>query len=345
MAREFELSFKEALKARRRAMTQKTREKTRNNPKKIVWVYPLSAEIKYRKQIRDILGLPLKKRVNQTIQADLQRWIEEKKRTDIRKDTWIDEIRQFIRSLGIQITDIFGAPEDLPENTDLWPVLIILALGIFDFNEKQFKKATKSQLGFEFVTDTAWWDNVRDAWASENYALIKSLSEDYIGKVNEIVFQGVRQGLSYREIIKELRESYEKTYGPREDGKASRLELLVRDQVGKLNGEITKQRMREVGGDYYIWNTAFDERVRGRPGGKYPKALPSHWAMEGKICRWDDNSLYADEGDVNEKGELNWKMREGNMPIAIPGDEILCRCTAIIYWNQILSEIDREIEE
>lgn len=344
MAREFELNFREALKARRRAMTQRTREKTRNNPKKINWLYPLTAETKYRKQIRDILGIPLKKSVNLTIQADLQRWIEEK-RTDIHADTWIDEIRQFISSLGIQITDIFGKPEDPPEDTELWPILMILALGVFDFSEKQFKKATKSFLGFEYVTDTAWWDNVREAWASENYNLIKSLSEDYIGKVNEVVFRGVRQGLSYREIIKEMRETYEKAYGPRKDGKASRLELLVRDQIGKLNGEITKQRMQEVGGDFYIWNTAFDERVRGRPGGKFPKALPSHWAMEGKICRWDDNSLYAEEGDVNNKGELNWKVREANMPIAIPGSEILCRCTAAIYWNQILSEIDREIEE
>jgi hypothetical protein len=34
---------------------------------------------------------------------------------------------------------------------------------------------------------------------------------------------------------------------------------------------------------YSQWMTARDERVRGRPGGLYPRAIPSHWAREGKV--------------------------------------------------------------
>lgn len=347
MANEYKTTFYEALKARRRAMSPKAREKTRNNPKKTNWLYPHSSEIKYMKMIRKQVGRVLKNIVNDTVRTDLPRWIEEKARFDSvenRADTWIDDINQLIVKLNVSIRDIFGSAEEPPEESEIWGFLLVIALGVFAFNEKQWNKSVKNILGFEFVTDTAWWNDVRDAWASENYTLIKSLSEDYIGKVNEVIYRGVRDGLSYTEIIKELRSTYGNVFGPRKDGKMSRVELLVRDQIGKLNGLITKNRMQEAGGNFYIWQTGMDERVRGRPGGRYPKAIPSHWIMQGKICRWDNNSVYADEGDVDDKGNLIWKSRTGSMPIAIPGQEILCRCTGLIYWNAILEEIDGEIE-
>lgn len=341
--------FKEVLKAKRRGMSPAMRKKTRKNPRKIIWLYPTATEAKYRTMIRNIVGLPLRKAVNQTIKVDLSKWIDEKKRSDsieINIDTYIEEIRKFIMSLGIQISDaIFGAADILPEDSPIWPEFILIALAIFMFNEGQWGKQTEPFLGFEFVSDAVWWDDVREAWATENYNLIKSLSEDYIGRVNEVVFRGVREGKAYTEIVKELRESYEKTFGPRSDGKASRLELLVRDQIGKLNGEITKKRQQEVGIDMYIWSTSLDERVRGNPGGKFPNAIPSHWVMEGLICKWDDSSVFAREGNTNTKGNLIFESRTADMPQVHPGYEILCRCVGIAYWNQILSEIDEEIEK
>ena len=51
------------------------------------------------------------------------------------------------------------------------------------------------------------------------------------------------------------------------------------------------------------WRSYFDERVRGNPSGKYPKAEPSHWARNGKAFRWDS----PPEGGA-------------------PGEEVLCRC-------------------
>jgi hypothetical protein len=334
-------------------MKPRTRERTRNNPKKINWLYPVSSEVKYIRMIREQVGRELKNIVNEEISLNLQAWIDEKKRFDsfnlktdeiIHYDTWIDEINQLIRELNAKVVGIFGNPEDPPEDSEMWGFLLLIAAGVFTFNEKQWNKITREFLGFEFTTDTAWWGDVQAAWASENYTLIKSLSEEYIGKLNEVVFRGVRDGLSYREIIKELNNSYGKVFGPRKDGKMSKTELLVRDQIGKLNGLITKNRMQEAGAEYYTWQTAFDERVRGRPGGRYPRAIPSHWEMQGKICRWDNNSLYSN-GQRDGKGKLIWLTRTGKMPFAIPGQEILCRCTALIYWEEILKEVDAGIEK
>jgi len=345
MANEYKTVFFETLKARRRALSPKIRERSRNKPKKVNWLYPHSSEVKYVRMVREQVGRVLKDIVDATVKTDLPRWIEEKARFDsVRGDSWIDEINRLIAQLNVEMQKIFGNPEDPPEESEIWPYLVVIALGVFAFNEKQWNKTTKEFLGFGFTTDTAWWGDVRDAWASENYTLIKSLSEDYIGKINEVIYRGVRDGLSYTEIMKELQSAYGNIYGPRKDGKMSRLELLVRDQIGKLNGLITKNRMQEAGLNLYIWQTVADERVRGRPGGRYPKAIPSHWAIQGKICKWDDNSVYADENDRDEKGNLIWKPRTGSMPIAVPGQEILCRCSALVYWDEVLAEIDEEIE-
>jgi hypothetical protein len=131
---------------------------------------------------------------------------------------------------------------------------------------------------------------------------------------------------------------------------AGRAALIAVDQIGKLNGQLTKQRQMEGGIDVYVWQTARDERVRGRPGGTNPNAVPSHWEMEGMYCKWSDNSVYADPAiDVvrdEKRGEIisiNWKPRNALMPLSIPGEAIRCRCTAAPVWESFLSPIDQEI--
>lgn len=63
--------------------------------------------------------------------------------------------------------------------------------------------------------------------------------------------------------------------------------------------------MTSLGIKKYRWRHSRDERVRGNPGGKYPKARPSHWAREGKIYSWNDPP-----------------------PGGHPGMDYQCRCTA-----------------
>jgi SPP1 gp7 family putative phage head morphogenesis protein len=67
-----------------------------------------------------------------------------------------------------------------------------------------------------------------------------------------------------------------------------RARLIARDQIGKLNAEITEKRHKELGVTEYIWDAAMDERTRGNPTGLYPNAKYSHWDREGKVFKYSD---------------------------------------------------------
>jgi SPP1 gp7 family putative phage head morphogenesis protein len=98
--------------------------------------------------------------------------------------------------------------------------------------------------------------------------------------------------------------------------------LLARDQMGKLNGQITQAQMQELGLDMYVWSTAYDDRVRD-----------SHALMEGLLCRWDDASVCSyDNGKT-------WVERPSGAVDLHPGQDIQCRCVALSFYPELEAEI------
>lgn len=340
--------FRQLIKLKRKTMTKKQRERSRKIPLRFRPIYPAIYERKYNNLIRDI-GNKYKNYMIPILQDKLIRWINIKVSTDVRQDSWIDEVNRFLSGIKSDISVLlFGKEGDSPEGTEIGQAIILIAILTLGFSDKQWKRMTESIIGFEFKSNNQWWEDIQKAWVTENVNLIKGLSDEYITKLNEIVFRGIRQGLRVEEIINEIEKLDKNLFGKRKDGKMSRGELIARDQVGKLNGQISKYKSEEVGLDIYVWWTSRDERVRGKPGGKYPRAIPSHWEMEGVLCKWSDGSIFAySHGNRNLK-ELNWQERTGKMPFGIPGEEYLCRCTSGIneleLYNEIDAEIDREEE-
>ncbi|MDR2150115.1 MAG: hypothetical protein LBO67_04740 [Spirochaetaceae bacterium] len=164
-----------------------------------------------------------------------------------------------------------------------------IADSVFDFNEGQYEKGAKSVLGVEFPVGEDWWPQARDTWASQNYDNLSDLMKKYIGQVRDFTEKAVTSGLSVKtlsEQIQALDNKFTKSHA----------DFIARDQIGKLNGQITQQRMESVGLRMYIWETSGDERVRGNPIGKYPNARPSHYLMDGRLCRWDKSTVYSQDG-------------------------------------------------
>ena len=156
--------------------------------------------------------------------------------------------------------------------------------------------------------------------------MIKSLSVEYIKKVNNIVSEGVLNGKSYTEIMKELRKADKNL-------KTTRAKLIARDQVAKLNSTITKRRQTDLGIKMYKWITALDERVR-----------PTHKSLHGKICKWDDPNVYAENETQALKGK--WKSRSSiNAFQGVPGQDILCRCIASPIFLDVINDIEKVLEE
>jgi uncharacterized protein with gpF-like domain len=171
---------------------------------------------------------------------------------------------------------------------------------------------------------SSWWPEAKKLWENENRRLIKSLSQEYIAKLNTLLTTGFQSGWSFNEMVDAIKGLSDKITG-------YRARLLARDQVGKLQYAITRKQFEAIGMDSYYWITARDERVRGRPGGKYPRAIPSHWLMEGKVGLYSNPNVYLDL----DKG---WVPRTERMPGVHPGQAILCRCTATPYWAPLMKE-------
>lgn len=125
------------------------------------------------------------------------------------------------------------------------------------------------------------------SWAGENAGLITSIGDEYFDQIRDVIVDAVRTGKTTREIAGLLRERY--------DVARSRARFIARDQIAKLNGQITQQRQTALGVTRYKWSTSLDERVR-----------PTHRVLEGKIFSWSKPPS-----------------------VGHPGQDYQCRCVAI----------------
>jgi SPP1 gp7 family putative phage head morphogenesis protein len=178
----------------------------------------------------------------------------------------------------------------------------------------------------DVFTAEPWLRDELRSWARESGALITTLEDDAIRQVETWAQRGVREGQRHTEIAKKIEE--------RLGVSRRRARLIARDQTKKLNGRLTEERQRKAGVSMYIWRTSRDERVRGNPSGKYPDSKPSHHALDGKYCRWDDPTVYADSP------EGPWKSRASIGAVEEhPGQPINDRCTAEPVLNSLLEAL------
>jgi hypothetical protein len=291
------------------------------------WLYPWALERQYAKELSATF-LQMAKYVEMYLKINNEKLL---KGDSIHQDVSPGiSFRAMIKALEGWVAGNFPDPSTPAFQK---PPQIFLGLGklgdlVSAFNKNQWGKSTKSVLGFAFGTSETWWKNMRDRWVEDNYRLIRSLSNRYIGDVNQLVEQAVVNGWGWEDLARDIKSLNKKIT-------ETRAALLARDQIGKLNGLLTQTRQEEVGLEKYVWRTANDERVRGRPGGRWASAIPSHWVMEGKICRWSDATVWSSDGK-------KWTPRAANAVLLHPGMAIQCRCTAIGYWKDFIEEVDKK---
>ena len=162
------------------------------------------------------------------------------------------------------------------------------------------------------LTDSPRLKPLIDDFVAENVALIKGISPRLAADVQGLVVQGLTNGVPAARLAEQIRE--------RMGVSARRAELIAIDQIGKLDGKLTEQRHRDLGITHFTWRSSEDERVRGNPEGKYPRANPSHWHRNGK------RYAYADP-PRGKNGEME-----------LPGTPTRCRC----WQDPDLSTIDGE---
>ncbi len=161
-----------------------------------------------------------------------------------------------------------------------------------------------------FLNDTQLLENVRKEWYSQQSRLINSMVSTYTEKLQTIISNAVQRGTTMKEVTQEIKDLYGIT--------DKRAKLIARNEVGNLNGILTKQRQVDSGIRAYEWSTSRDERVRA-----------SHAELEGSLFWWNGDKL----------GEINGR-KVYPAPKFHPGMDYNCRCVGIAVidlenWNMM----------
>lgn len=135
---------------------------------------------------------------------------------------------------------------------------------------------------------------------NENVQLIKTLSERHFGKLQTEIMAAVTQGKRVEDIESVIDSQF--------SSMNSNAELIARDQVGKLNGQLTEVTQVGLGISRYRWRGVNDERERS-----------SHRDLEGQEFSWDSPPIVDGES-------------------VHPGEAIQCRCYAEPVFDDLLDE-------
>jgi len=305
--------FKQALLTKRRGMRPVNRSQSRK-ASKIPWIYPWAHERQYAQKLNKWIS-PFIKAVEEYISGQAESILRGDSATkiDVLPGQGFTLLSQ---TLSGWVAQYYPDPETNRSPSGIMMGLGDTATGVKQAANREWGKQTKPVLGFQFNTSETWWTTLRDSWAKQNYDLLKKVSTEYVRNVNRLVESAVTNGISYQTLMQDIVAA-----GLKPKGYQAR--LIARDQIGKLNGQISMAQQTDAGIDKYIWQTAGDERVRN-----------THREIDGKLCRWDDATVYSDD-----RGKT-WKPRTAGMPKVHPGMEIQCRCTAIPYMDDSIKEAD-----
>lgn len=138
---------------------------------------------------------------------------------------------------------------------------------------------------------TAPANDVLQATTFENVGLIKSIAQQHLAAVEQMVMRNVAQGRDLKALTDELEDRFEIT--------RRRAMIIARDQNNKATASIQRVRQKGMGVTEAVWMHSH--------GGKEPR--PSHVAFSGQ--RYD-----IEKGAMLD-GERCW-----------PGTAINCRCVS-----------------
>lgn len=222
-----------------------------------------------------------------------------------RTDAFPDRVNELLNILRIRTTardtEVRAQAVDIGQKTAQW-------------NNKEWQKILRKTVGVGLLTSEPGLRERLGLFATTNEKWFKGMQEDTLAKLDGIIERGFSTGTRHEIIAKEIEEELGKT--------KQRARLTARDQISKLNGRLTQMRQEEAGISMYIWQDSDDTRVR-----------PSHAAMDGKLCRWDDASVYSDDGGKT------WKARSGIGGVELhPGQDILCRCFPEPFIQELAEE-------
>lgn len=177
-------------------------------------------------------------------------------------------------------------------------------------NARQWLKLIKKTFGVDLdghYYNKGTWADLIDRWSEQNVGFIKSIPNDALAEMRQIVQNGYYEQWGTTKIRNEI----VKAFGVSK----KKAKMLAVDQMGTLCSQITRKQQTDAGITHYRWKARNDNRVR-----------ESHRAYNGKIFSWDDPPP-------------SWYMTKSRGKVFTgrkchPGEDYCCRCMAIPVFTE-----------
>lgn len=265
------------------------------------WLYPHTAERNYQ---RMLIGV-----VNSMDAAYL-------KRLDLlRMDGWSDDLTAAIeyllalglaagRAVTLRLPEVYAQVNIF--NDRQWRLVTkagtgleigpsaTLPLGAVPFGNVSAPGHIRARfgVGVDVYRSEPWLAARQTNWIAQNAALIKSIPEQHMARVESIIRSGVMVGESPKSLAAKIQEAGGVT--------KRRAQLIATDQIGKANAELTQYRQMDLGIKDYTWITSHDERVRSshrvRDGVQFSWSKPPEDGHPGMPirCRCHASPIFPD---------------------------------------------------
>lgn len=138
---------------------------------------------------------------------------------------------------------------------------------------------------------------------------VKNWNDEQVSRLHEMIEKSALEGYRRDTLIQAIQNEFGVA-----DNKAK---FLARQETSIYMSTLRDSRYIDSNVNIYKFSTSHDQRVR-----------ESHKIMNGKICRFDDNTLYAEN---IEKAKKNMWIKRSNIDGVEkhPGYDYNCRCVAI----------------
>ena len=150
-----------------------------------------------------------------------------------------------------------------------------------ELSDSQLSAMIQQRTGIDFsglMSDSVLKEAVDEAVAA-NIALINSIPQQYLDKVEQAVMASLQAGTLNATLADDLLKI--------EGVTKNRAKLIARDQLGKINSRLSQIRQQSLGITHYFWSTSHDERVRDR-----------HRRWDGDRIAWDTPTIDGHPGQA-----------------------------------------------
>lgn len=174
---------------------------------------------------------------------------------------------------------------------------------------REWKRTVKETFGINLMDDYYkgdFYERALRRWVEDNVVKIKSIPNDSLRSMRQIIMDGYTNGRTIRDISKDIQNEYNVS--------KHKAAMLARDQIATLNAQLTKLQQQDAGCNHYRWSTSGDSRVRD-----------CHRALDGKTFSWDDP---PEMWYVTQKAGKVYTGRRCH-----PGEDYCCRCVAIPVFD------------